>query len=76
MSHETIVNLIAATTTKAGLKVTCELDQSMYPSGIKFINASVGLKTMTPEGYDAVISRIGPAAEKLAAQGANATGAC
>jgi arylmalonate decarboxylase len=45
---------------------------AMYPSGIKFINASVGLKTMTPEGYDAVIDRIGPAAEKLAAQGANA----
>jgi hypothetical protein len=35
VSHETIVNLIAATTTKAGLKVTCELDQSIYPSGIK-----------------------------------------
>src|SRR3984885_13059859 len=45
---------------------------AMYPSGIKFINASIGLKTMTPEGYDAVIDRIGPAAEKLAAQGANA----
>jgi hypothetical protein len=28
-------NLIATTTTKAGLKVACELDQSMYPSGIK-----------------------------------------
>lgn len=34
VSHETIVNLIAAATTKAGLKVTCELDQSIYPSGI------------------------------------------
>jgi arylmalonate decarboxylase len=45
---------------------------AMYPSGIKFINASLGLKTMTPEGYDAVIDRIGPAAEKLASQGANA----
>ena len=45
---------------------------AMYPSGIKFINAALGLKTMTPEGYDAVIDRIGPAAEKLAAQGANA----
>ncbi len=32
----------------------------------------LGLKTMTPEGYDAVIDRIGPAGEKLAAQGANA----
>jgi arylmalonate decarboxylase len=45
---------------------------AMYPSGIKFLNAALGLKTMTPEGYDAVIDRIGPAAEKLASQGANA----
>jgi len=45
---------------------------AMYPAGVKFINAALGLKTMTPEGYDAVLDRIGPAAEKLAAQGANA----
>jgi arylmalonate decarboxylase len=45
---------------------------AMYPSGVKFITAGLGLKTMTPEGYDAVIDRIGPAGEKLAAQGANA----
>ncbi len=45
---------------------------AMYPSGINFINTALGLKTMTPEGYDAVIVRIGPAGEKLAAQGANA----
>ena len=32
---------------------------AMYPSGVRFINADVGLKTMTPEGYDAVIDRIG-----------------
>ena len=35
VSHETIVNLIAATKTKTGLKVTCELDRSVYPKGIK-----------------------------------------
>ena len=35
VSHETIVNLIAATTTKTGLKITCELDQGPYPTGIK-----------------------------------------
>ncbi len=35
VSHEAIVNLIAATTTKTGLKVTCELDRGVYPSGIK-----------------------------------------
>jgi arylmalonate decarboxylase len=45
---------------------------AMYPTGVKFIVADVGLKTMTPEGYDAVLDRIGPAGEKLAAQGANA----
>jgi hypothetical protein len=35
VSHETIVNLIAATTTTTGLKVTCELDQNAYPYGVK-----------------------------------------
>ena len=45
---------------------------AMYPTGVRFIVADVGLKTMTPEGYDAVLDRIGPAGEKLAAQGANA----
>lgn len=45
---------------------------AMYPSGVKFIVTNVGLKMMTPEGYDAVIDRIGPAGEKLASQGANA----
>jgi arylmalonate decarboxylase len=45
---------------------------AMYPTGVKFITVGLGLKTMTPEGYDAVIDRIGPAGEKLAAQGANA----
>lgn len=35
VSHETIVKLIAATTTKKGLKVQAELDSSHYPKGIK-----------------------------------------
>lgn len=35
VSHETIVNLIAATTTRKGLKVRAELDTSNYPKGIK-----------------------------------------
>ena len=35
ISHETIVNLIAATTTKKGLKVKAELDSGHYPKGIK-----------------------------------------
>jgi len=35
VSHETIVNLIAATTTRKGLKVRAELDTGHYPKGIK-----------------------------------------
>lgn len=34
-SHETIVNLIAATTTSKGLEVQCQLDKKEYPKGIK-----------------------------------------
>lgn len=35
VSHEVIVNLIAATTTKTGLKVRCQIDNNKYPKGIK-----------------------------------------
>ena len=35
VSHEVIVNLIAATTTRNGLKVRAELDLKPYPKGIK-----------------------------------------
>jgi hypothetical protein len=35
VSHEVIVNLIAATTTQTGLRVVSELDRNTYPSGIK-----------------------------------------
>jgi hypothetical protein len=34
-SYRTIVQLIAATTTKAGLKVRAELDEKKYPKGVK-----------------------------------------
>lgn len=35
ISHEVIINLIAGTTTRKGLKVHAELDDSLYPAGIK-----------------------------------------
>jgi hypothetical protein len=35
VSHEVIVNLIAATTTKTGLKVRAQVDTNRYPAGIK-----------------------------------------
>jgi arylmalonate decarboxylase len=44
----------------------------MYPAGIRFLAIGVGLPSMTPEGYDSVIDKIVPSAEKLKADGANA----
>jgi hypothetical protein len=35
VSHEVIVNTIAATTTRTGLAVYAELDTRNYPKGIK-----------------------------------------
>jgi hypothetical protein len=41
VSYQAIVQLIAATTTTAGLKVRCELDQNTYPVGTKVSDAEV-----------------------------------
>jgi transposase len=38
VSHEVIVNLIAATTTRKGLRVRAELDPGRYPAGVKVLN--------------------------------------
>ena len=35
VSYQTIVQLIAATTTDTGLKVQCEIDPNTYPAGVK-----------------------------------------
>ena len=35
ISHEVIVNLIAATTTKTGLQIQCDMDYNSYPKGVK-----------------------------------------
>ena len=39
VSHEVIVQLIASTTTKAGLSVACRIDQSSYEKGVKITDA-------------------------------------
>ncbi len=41
VSHQVIVQLIAATTTKTGLTVRCELDENIYPAGIKVSDAAI-----------------------------------
>lgn len=44
----------------------------LYPRGIHFLAASLGLARMTPQGYDQVLDRIPPLARLLAQEGATA----
>jgi arylmalonate decarboxylase len=44
----------------------------MYPTGVRFITSNLGLKTLTPDGYDAVLADIPTAARELRANGAEA----
>jgi hypothetical protein len=41
VSHKVIVELIAATTTEAGLTVRCQLDPNTYPAGVKVSEAEL-----------------------------------
>jgi Rhodopirellula transposase DDE domain len=41
VSHEVIIQLIANTTTKTGLKIYAELDQGRYPTSIKVSQAAI-----------------------------------
>jgi hypothetical protein len=53
VSHEVIINLIANTATKTGLKIRAELDDGTYPTGIKVSDqelAAVNLKRDTFHG--------------------------
>ncbi len=51
ISHEVIVNLIAATTTQKGLHVVCGLDKKVYPKGIKISDAELNEVNMTIEKF-------------------------
>jgi hypothetical protein len=41
VSYQAIVQLIAATTTDAGLKVQCEIDPNTYPAGLRVTDAEM-----------------------------------
>ena len=51
VSHEVIVNLIANTTTKAGLKIRAELDRGKYPTGIKVTDAQLSLLNIKQDNF-------------------------
>jgi hypothetical protein len=51
VSHEVIVNLIAAVTTRTGLKIRLELDRGIYPSGIKVTEAEFQALQLKPHAF-------------------------
>ena len=51
VSYRVIVDLIAATTTKTGLTVRCELDQNRYPKGITVSDAEIAALNITRHDF-------------------------
>jgi hypothetical protein len=51
ISHEVIVNLIAATTNKSGLKVRCALDKGAYPKGVKISDQAMAALNLKPDDF-------------------------
>lgn len=50
-SHLAVVELIAATTTKTGLRVECELDNTTYQKGIKVSDAEMNAIAITHDEF-------------------------
>jgi len=51
VSHEVIVNLIAATTTRTGLRVQSQLDTGKYPKGIKVGKREFAAIQLRPDAF-------------------------
>jgi hypothetical protein len=51
LTHATIVNLIAATRTNAGLKVRCELDRQDYPRDVKVTDDQMQAIHLEPDPF-------------------------
>ncbi|MFI1931373.1 ISAzo13 family transposase [Streptomyces sp. NPDC020330] len=50
-SHEVIVNSIAATTTRTGLRVSAALDTNSYPTGVKIGDAEMAALPLTRHAF-------------------------
>lgn len=51
LSREVIVNLIANTTTRTGLRIRAKLDESAYPSGIKISKEKMETVNLIPASF-------------------------
>jgi Rhodopirellula transposase DDE domain len=46
-----VIALIANTTTKKGLSISCDLDPNLYPKGIKICDAEMATLNITPDKF-------------------------
>jgi Rhodopirellula transposase DDE domain len=51
ISHEVVVNLIGATTTQTGLRVTSQLDTNRYPAGRKVSNDELAVINLRRDAF-------------------------
>jgi len=51
VSHEVVVNLIAATRTTTGLSVACKLDTNTYPIGVKVSDTQLAQVNLHPKSF-------------------------
>ena len=51
LSHEVIINLIAATTTSTGLKVYAQLDKRPYPTRIEVTDQQLAAVNITRHAF-------------------------
>jgi hypothetical protein len=51
ISHDVIINLIAATTTQTGLTIQAELDAGHYPTGVKVSDEELAMVNLQPDEF-------------------------
>ena len=51
ISHEVMINLIAGTRTRSGLRVHAELDAAPYPKGVKVTKAEFAAIDLTSDAF-------------------------
>ncbi len=51
ISHEVVINLIAATKTQKGLTIQAELDAGCYPTGIKVSDEELAMVNLKPDEF-------------------------
>ena len=51
VSYQTIVQLIASTTTRTGLNIKCTIDPNTYPAGVKVSDADMAALNLTPHKF-------------------------